>query len=250
MMSKAIIRNISRKYLQCISSHPLHHELRLKKAIEQHKSYVIELKNLGLEIIEIQAEDLYPDCCFIEDTAIIHNKKAIITRMGIESRRGEIEATKTILKDYFNLKLIENEGIIEGGDVLHFKNELISGITQRTNKEGIRQCKKWLGTNFKTISDPNIVHLKSYISKLDEKTLICTDKYSKDPVLNLYEKIIVPKSEIYAANVLEVNGTIIMGKKFPKTKILLKENNFDVVELNTSEFQKCDGALTCLSIIF
>ena len=246
----AITRNTSPNYRKCISSHPLHNELNINKAIKQQENYKKVLRDLSLEIIEIEADKNLPDCCFIEDTAIIHNNKALLTRSRMKSRRNEITEVKTVLKEFFQVTSVTDPGTIEGGDVVHIHDQLISGLSQRTNHVGIKQAEKWFDTDIKFIPDPSIVHLKSYISQLDFNTILCTKRYANHPALREFKKIIIPESEIYAANVLEVNERIIIPSGFEKTRFLLNENGYEIIELNTSEFQKCEGALTCLSLLF
>jgi dimethylargininase len=47
-----------------------------------------------------------------------------------------------------------------------------------------------------------------------------------------------------------VNGTAITPRGFPGTERLLKDAGLDVVPLDMTEFPKCEGAMTCLSILF
>lgn len=37
-----------------------------------------------------------------------------------------------------------------------------------------------------------------------------------------------------------------MPTGFPHTNTVIKESGFDIIELDVGEFQKCEGALTCL----
>jgi dimethylargininase len=250
MFTKAIVRKMPDSYVNCISSHPEQQNLNLQSAKEQHDKYVQTLRELGIEIISLSPLDTYPDSCFVEDTAIIHKSKAVITQMGAPSRRGEGDTIADVLKDYFTLKFIHDPGIIEGGDVLHFKDKLVSGLSQRTNKEGIDQTASFLDVKIDFIPDPSIVHLKSYISYLDNNSILVANKYASHEILSGYTKIIVPEKEVYACNALSINGTIIMANGFPKTEQLLRQNDFDLIKLETSEMQKCEGSLTCLSLLF
>ena len=44
-----------------------HHEpVNVEKASKQHKEYLNALKKIGLEIIELEADENYPDCVFVE----------------------------------------------------------------------------------------------------------------------------------------------------------------------------------------
>lgn len=246
----AIVRQISASYTSCISFHPLRHHLNLEKARDQHSLYVKTLQELGLEIIDLFALNKFPDSCFVEDTAVLHKSNAVITRMGAISRRGEGESIATILKDYFHVSTIQEPGTIEGGDVVHLPDKLLSGVSQRTNSEGILQASSFLGVQIDTITDPAIIHLKSHISYLNDETLLVTSKYADHSSIEKYEKMVVPQSEEYATNVLSINGTVIMPNGFPQTHHLLQDHDFDIILLNTSEIEKCQGALTCLSLVW
>src|SRR6476469_7942589 len=59
------------------------------KAIEQHQAYCEGLESCGVKVVRLEAEDELPDSVFVEDTAIILDEVAIITPMGIASRRPE-----------------------------------------------------------------------------------------------------------------------------------------------------------------
>ena len=100
------------------------------------------------------------------------------------------------------------------------------------------------------VEDPSIVHLKSYVTYLGNGGFIGTEKYREHPAFTESEYLIVPQSESYAANTLEVNGTILIPQGYPLTERMLKGQGLDTLALETSEFAKCEGALTCLSLIF
>ncbi|MFX0095657.1 MAG: dimethylarginine dimethylaminohydrolase family protein [Candidatus Hodarchaeota archaeon] len=246
----ALVRPPGKKYGQCISGHPLHHTISLAHAREQHQNYCQILEELGLELITMPTEDEHPDSCFVEDTHIIHKGKALITRMAKESRRGEEEAIVKILQNYLEVKEVTAPATIEGGDVIHPPNRLICGITQRTNQEGVNQMEAWLDVSVDTIVDPSIVHLKSHITYLGQNTMIATETYANHPFLKKFNVLVVPKDESYAANTLTISDVVLMPQNFPKTHTLITEAGFEVVTLQMTEFEKCEGALTCLSLLF
>ncbi|MHA2103649.1 MAG: dimethylarginine dimethylaminohydrolase family protein [Candidatus Hodarchaeales archaeon] len=246
----ALVRKPGDAYPKCVSNHPQKHNLNLFKVQEQHQAYCQTLEDLGLELIYLQDISNHPDSCFVEDTTVIHKKKAVICRMGEITRRGEENSVEEILNQYFGITKISAPGTVEGGDVVHFKEKMISGITQRTNIEGVKQLESAFDIPIEKIVDTDIIHLKSYFTGIDEDLIIVTSKYARHLALEEYEKIIVPKNEEYAANALTINGTVIIPEGFPRIKEKLADFHLDVVTLNVSEFQKCEGALTCLSIIF
>lgn len=246
----AIVREPGSRYCDCHSDHPLRNTISIGKARRQHMAYRKALSELGLQIILLPRDDSLPDSCFVEDTAVIFGKKAFITRIAIESRHGEEVAITDTLSNYLKVQQAVEPATIEGGDVIHLERGLIAGITQRTNLEGIQQMKKCLRTSVETITNPSIMHLKSHVTYLGKKTMLITQEYETHPNLKRFQKIIVPSDEKYAANTLEINGIILMADNRPKSIDLVKDAGFDVIPINITEFEKCDGALTCLSLIF
>ncbi|MFX0014045.1 MAG: dimethylarginine dimethylaminohydrolase family protein [Promethearchaeota archaeon] len=246
----ALVREPGFSFPQCISSHPQKPELNYSKAIEQHTNYCQTLETLGLEIIRLPRDETYPDSCFVEDNVVIHNRKALITRMGAESRRGEENAVENVLQEYMKTRRAVFPATIEGGDIIHLPDRLISGITRRTNIHGINQMKDWLEVSVDKIVDQRIVHLKSYVTFLGNNSIITTKSYANLPILKNFDVLIVQDDEGYAANTLTISNSVLMSEGFPKTQRMVKDAGFEVISLNMSEFQKCEGALTCLSLIF
>ena len=249
-MKQAIVRPPGRAFRRCISAHPEHHALDLSLAQGQHAEYCRTLSNLGLKLIRLPPDERHPDSCFVEDTAIVHGNRGFITRFAEESRRGEELAVAEVLKDYLELGFAIRPATIEGGDVIHLPDRLIAGITQRTNSKGVKQMARWFGIKPATIEDGSIIHLKSYVTYLDRNTIIVTENYKDHPTLQGFEKIQIPKEEGYAANSLTIGNAVLMPQKHRKAQTLVTEAGFEVIPLDMSEFEKCEGALTCLSVIF
>ena len=141
-------------------------------------------------------------------------------------------------------------GTLEGGVVGHLPDSLLCGITKRTNSEGATQMERWLEIPVLLIKDLNIMHIKSHITYLERNTILVNPRYVEDPVLEPYSKIVLPPEEMHSANTLTIGNVVIMSARHNKSSQLVKEAGFDVIQLNMSEFEKCDGALTCLSILF
>jgi len=247
---RALVREPGNNYPSCISSHPFRHSIDLSRAREQHAEYCKNLSELGLEIITLPPNDELPDACFVEDTVVVHGNKALITRMAKESRRGEEDAVEEILKDYLRVRRAEAPATLEGGDVIHLPDRLICGVTQRTNNLGVSQMQNWLDFTVDKIRDPSIVHLKSYVTALDPSTMIATKTYANHHALHGLTVLVIPEEEWYAANTLTIGDTVLMPKAHPQAQKLVREAGFEVLVLDMNEFEKCEGALTCLSILF
>lgn len=66
-------------------------DVDLAKAQREHEAYVEVLgTRLGLEVVELPADESLPDCVFVEDAAVVCGDTALITRPGAESRRREV----------------------------------------------------------------------------------------------------------------------------------------------------------------
>jgi dimethylargininase len=247
---RALVRDIGDKYKSCLSTHPLHATLDLALARKQHAAYCKALAELGLEIIKVPRDDEHPDSVFVEDNVVAFGGKALICRMAKTSRRGEETGVEAVLKQYLSVKRATSPATVEGGDVIHLPDRLISGISQRTNPEGVAQMQEWLGIPVATVFDPGIMHLKSYVTYLGKNLMIATDRYASHPALEGFQIIIPPSKDEYAADTLAVGDTVLMAEGYPEAHILVEEVGFEVVTLNVSEIQKCDGALTCMSVLF
>ena len=109
------------------------------RALAQHAAYVDALQRTGLEIHALPADADLPDACFVEDTAIVTDECAVITRPGIESRHGEVDGVAAMLERFRPTVRITDPGTLEGGDVLRVGRTFFVGQTPRTNAEGTRQ---------------------------------------------------------------------------------------------------------------
>jgi len=224
------------------------------KALLQHLDYTKALKKVGLELIELEADDTFPDSTFVEDTAVVNEKVAIITNLGAPSRQGEEKEIKSILENYYNtIEMIISPGTLDGGDVLKIENHYYIGISLRTNSEGANQLTRILnnyGYTCSTIPLINFLHLKSGISYIGDNNLIVAGEFKDNPIFKRFNKIKVEKEEIHATNSILINDYILTPKGYDKLLKVISDLGYKTLEIDTSEFRKMDGGLSCLSIRF
>jgi dimethylargininase len=97
--TKAVVRNVSSRFAEgALKLEEPEEAISLAKAREQWTNYVSALKGMGLEVTEIEADDRFPDCVFIEDPAVVCDDIALITRPGHVSRQGETVAVRSTLE--------------------------------------------------------------------------------------------------------------------------------------------------------
>jgi len=229
----------------------------LERALEQHRAYCRALESCGLELVRLPPDDEYPDSTFVEDTAILTARGAIITRPGANPRLGEIDSLIPVLKDHFGkLEYISEPGTLDGGDICEAGEHFFIGISHRTNEAGAQQLARVLdsfGYNSSLIDIrglSNILHLKSGLAYLGGKRLVVIEALRSLPEFSGYDLIGVNSDEEYAANCLSLNGKILIAAGFPAFQTELESLGYETIALEMSEFQKMDGGLSCLSLRF
>lgn len=226
-------------------------------ALEQHAAYCRALENCGLKLTHLAADERYPDSTFVEDTAVLTERGAIITRPGAASRLGEIEEIRSVLLDHYpRVFEISEPGTLDGGDICEAGNEFFIGVSHRTNEHGAAQLAAVLSafgydsTLIDIRSLSNILHLKSGLAYLGGNRMLVIDELKRLEQLSDYDLMDVDSAEAYAANCLCVNDSILVAAGFPLLRQKLQNLGYQTVTLEMSEFEKMDGGLSCLSLRF
>ena len=228
-----------------------------ERALEQHRAYCEALEVAGLRVIALAPDAEYPDSTFVEDAAVVTPEWAVITRPGAASRSGEIVRMTEVLAEYYpKLDGIRAPGTVDGGDVCEIGNRFVIGISERTNEEGARQLSEILSAHgcTSTFVDirgvDGILHLKSGLTYIGDGRMLVIESLVDKVTIEGVELVVVPTGEEYAANCIRVNEHVFMPAGFPGLRQILKELDYQTVELEMSEFQKMDGGLSCLSLKF
>jgi dimethylargininase len=148
---------------------------------------------------------------------------------------------------------VEPPGTIDGGDVLMVGSHFLVGLSDRTNSDGASRLGRILagfGYTWEAVPVAAGLHFKSSVNLVGKDTLLTTRQYHDHPALGGFRRIVVSRQEEYAANTLLVNDHLIMPAGFPDTRDKLSALGKPIIEVDTSEFRKMDGGLTCLSLRF
>lgn len=91
------------------------------------------------------------DCCFVEDTAVIVGRTAVIARIGAKARQGEEAAVATALQDYLGYDLQVRLLLGLKGEGARVSNHPQGGLTQgRVGQQQWRQrCRIIWGMSYK-----------------------------------------------------------------------------------------------------
>lgn len=173
----------------------------------------------------------------------------------------------------------EDDATCDGGDVLYNsgKKDLFVGLSSRTNEAGARFLHDSFapkGVRVVTVplsdlihtapegesSSSSFLHLKSIVTQVDDRTLLLPRGRLGDELFRRmdgerrgYTSIRVP--DVASCNVVSVNGSVLVSPtKCDETRGILEREIREVRGMNliwedASEFAKCDGALTCKSIL-
>jgi dimethylargininase len=225
-----------------------------KLAMKQHDVYIETLKKCGVEVTVLEADENYPDSCFIEDVALLTRKCAIITRPGATSRRGEIVGLRKILEKFYdNIEEIKEPGTIEAGDIMMVGDHFYIGLSARTNEDGAQQMINILkknGLDGSTVKLEKVLHLKTGLSYLENNNLLVAGEFASSPIFSSFNKTLIDEKDSYSANCIWVNNHVLVPAGYESTRKAIEDLGYIVHVVDTSEYRKLDGGLSCLSLRF
>lgn len=254
--SHVIVRRPSRSITEGITSAPELGRPVYERALEQHRDYVHALEQCGVDVTILPALEAYPDSCFVEDPAVITRCGAIITNPGAASRNGEKDEIEPVIRRFFSddqIARIEAPGTLEGGDVMMVGDHFYVGRSARTNAEGIRQfCEILAGWGLEGSEVPleHALHLKTGVNYIENGNMLVSGEFIDKPEFAGFNKIVVPNEEAYGANCIWMNGTVFIAKGYPRVLAAVQDLGYQTLIVDTSEFRKIDGGLSCLSLRF
>lgn len=253
----AIVRKPCKAMLEGITTGMFSAEAPIyEKAVTQHAGYVNALESLGARVLVLEPLEEYPDSCFVEDPAVVMPECAIITNSPKDSRNGEKHEILPALKKYYTddqIFFIEAPGTMEGGDIMMVGKHFYIGQSDRTNAEGAKQFDEIVskfGYTTSTVKVTEGLHLKDFAIYLENNNMLVSEAMNKVPEFEKFNRFIVPKEELYAINSLYFNDTVLVPHGHPKTLEHIKSLGYKTQEIDTDEFKKIDGSLTCLSLRF
>jgi dimethylargininase len=253
MFSKIIARTPCQNLVDGITSADLG-KPDYNLALKQHQSYLDAMKQCGVEITLLDADNDFPDSCFVEDVALMTPHCAVITNPGAATRQAEINSMIPVVKQFRdNVEYIKAPGTVEAGDIMMAGSHFYIGLSDRTNEEGARQMIDILqryGLTGSTVTLSEVLHLKTGISYLENNVLLATGEFLQKPEFADFDIIAIEPDEAYAVCSLWVNDKVIVPAGFPKTLAAIEAAGYQTITVDVSEFRKIDGGLSCLSLRF
>lgn len=256
MFKQTIVRRPAKSMVEGITSAPELGKPDYQLALAQHDRYIEALKLCGVDVLVLDALEAYPDSCFVEDVAVCTENCAIITNPGAASRNGEKAYIRSAIEQFYpeeKIDSIEAPGTLDGGDVMMVGDHFYIGLSERTNREGIDQFISILerhGMTGEAVEMKEMLHLKTGLAYLENNRLLVGGEFITADQFKDFEKIVVPEDEAYACNCIWVNDYVIVPEGYPKTEEKIRALGYQVIVVDTSEYRKLDGGLSCLSLRF
>jgi dimethylargininase len=216
----------------------------------QHAAYADALAASGWKTVPVPVAEDCPDSVFVEDTAVVCDDLAVLTRPGAPQRRPEVDGVAPVLASLgLRTARIEAPGTLDGGDVLQAGQAVYVGRGGRTNGEGIRQLRALLtplGRTVIAVPLGEVLHLKSAVTALPDGTFLLLP----DLVPAGLFPAVRPVEEESGCHVVPLGGDrVLIAASAPRTAELLADLGFTPVVVDISEFEKLEGCVTCLSVL-
>jgi dimethylargininase len=217
-----------------------------------HRAYVAALEAADVAVEVLPPLEDFPDSVFVEDPAFVLPEGAVLLRPGAPSRSGEAAEIAHALERRFERVLRLDEGHVDGGDVLILPDEILIGLSDRTNRVGAERFAALLGEfgrRARIVATPKgTLHLKTASSLLDEETVLATRTLAESGIFAGMNVVVTPEGEELGANALRVNDSLLVDGGFPGTAELLARRGYALVPLDVAEIRKIDAGLTCMSL--
>ncbi len=211
----------------------------------------------GVELLEPQPD--LPDLVFTANAGTINNGRYVPSRFRHPQRQPEVDHDVAWFEahGYEVLRLPDGIGHEGAGDALPFRGVFLSGYRSRSDAGAHGPLSTLLGAPVRPIElvDPRLYHLDLTFCPLDERRAMVAphawDSYGRKVVEALVpEPLVLEDDEMLAfcANSVVVDRTVVMARCPPRLGRLLKDWDFDVVEVDVGEFLKAGGSCRCLTL--
>jgi len=208
---------------------------------------------MGVEVISLPAEADLPDSVFVEDTALVLDEIALLTRPGADSRKAEVDSIAAALAPYRQLVRIESPGMVDGGDILCLGKDIYVGLSTRSNQAAIEQMRAALapyGYRVTGLRLTDCLHLKSAVTQASLDTLLINPAWIDKSHFPGWDFVEVHPDEPSAANIVLLPNGAIFSAHFPKTQKRLEDAGIHLTIVPANEVAKAEGAVTCCSLVF
>lgn len=247
----ALVRPPGDRLAEGLVTHIERTDVDVARARRQHDAYRAALAGAGWSVREVPPAEHCPDAVFVEDTVVVCDGLAVLTRPGAPQRRPEVAGTeKTVREAGLEVVRVEAPGTLDGGDVLQVGSTVYVGQGGRTDAAGAAQLAARLATRGRTVVPVplrGVLHLKSAVTALPDGTLLALpDLLDADALRHPVR----PVDEEAGCHVVPLGGDLVLlAASAPRTAALVAGLGFSPVVVDIAEFEKLEGCVTCLSVL-
>lgn len=251
-MPIALTRAVSSRLAECELTHLERERIDAGRARAQHEDYEAALRRLGYEVRRVAPAPEHPDGVFIEDTAVVLEELAVITRPGAVSRRGEIEGVAEALAGYRPVVRVPAPATLDGGDVLVEGRNVFVGDSARTNgaaHDWLREVLGPLGYAVVVVPVRGCLHLKTAVTSPAAGTFLLNPEWVPATAFGGGDVVEVDPAEPYAANVVRADGGVLAATGGARTRGRLERLGVAVAEVDVTELARAEAGVTCCSVV-
>jgi dimethylargininase len=249
----ALTRGVSGNLSSCELTYKQREPIDCSLARQQFNAYCEVLRRWGIDLTTLPASDSHPDCCFVQDTAVVLDEISITASMGAASRSGETKEVEKVLSQFRAIARITPPATLDGGDVVQFGNRLFVGLSRRTNGRGIEALQRIVeprGYRVVPVVVNGGLHLTTGCGVVNDETVLLNPRWLDATAFKDLRQLHVPETEPWAANTIRLNGAVCLEAGAAQTAELVSPFTETIETLDISEFRKAEGSLSCLSLIF
>ncbi len=216
----------------------------------QHQAYRSALAHAGWAVRDVAPADNCPDSVFVEDTVVVCDGLAVLTRPGLTQRRPEVAGTETAVRELdLEVVRIQEPATLDGGDVLQVGSTVYVGRGGRTNSEGIRQLRHHVAPRGRIVVPVHlrdVLHLKSAVTALPDQTFVGLPDLIDPAAFPTLRAV----DEEAGAHVVPLGEDLVLiAASAPRTAAYLDDLGFVPIVVDISEFERLEGCVTCLSVL-
>ena len=248
----ALTRPVPDSLTECQLTHLERVPIDLGRARAQHEAYERALASLGCDVRHVPAAHDAPDSVFIEDTAVVLDEIAIVTRPGAPSRRAETAAVADALAPLRELATLSEPATLDGGDVLRLGRTVYVGVGSRTNASAVEQLDgiaRRFGYAVRRVDVAECLHLKSAVTEIAPGLVLLNPEWVDERTFDGHRALYVDPAEPFAANVLRIQDTVVCAAAYERTAERLVQAGLTLLEVDVSELAKAEAGVTCCSLI-
>ncbi len=224
--------------------------------LRQQRIFFEVLEKYEVELFFAKIVKGLPWLMYTRDMGFVYKNKFFYSKSTtLTERENEFESIAEILSSLDSKEVVKIEkGKIEGGDVLADDEQLYIGISNRTTIEAVKDVEKHFPVKTLYLGE-DVMHLDTRMAILPgRKLLICPGAFQDGDLRFLqkrFEFLPITESEarLLCTNVFFINPqTIVVAKSHTRINRVLRDNGFQIEELDYSEPIVLGGSFRCSTL--